>query len=69
MENEAKIYQPPLDLWKRIHRIVEIVRIMMNKTELDKDLIQEVVLLLADKDVTEWLDGIDKLKNKGAIKR
>ena len=69
MENEAKIYQPPLDLWKRIHRIVEIVRIMMNKNELDKDLIQEVVLLLADKDVTEWLDGIDKLKNKGAIKR
>lgn len=67
--DEAKIYQPPIDLWKRIHRIVEIVRIMMNKNELNQDLIQEEVTLLNDKEVVEWMDGIDDLKKKGVLKK
>ena len=67
--NEYKVYQAPLDLWKKIPRIVEIACMMMNKNEINKDLIQEIALLLSDKEVTKWLDGIAKLKEKGVLKK
>ena len=42
---------------------------MMNKNEINKDLIQEIALLLSDKEVTEWLEGVAKLKEKGVLKK
>ncbi len=79
METNYNIYRPPIDVWLKIHHLVEIVKNLASRDEEsdnihfqmkeNEKLKQEVNDLLFDEGINMWLAGIDSLKKKGAIQK